>query len=179
MVSKNMVSIGVGIRRGRSNANRETDQRLLSLSDNLDYVEEYRTVFLWSDTEGYISIKCTRISIEENRFLFRCPWNGSSCRLFETCKTNKEIGWEKCGSINNSIIKFEHPNGNSHSSAATLILFSAAVLIATTCSPSSAALIYFPRSFRLPYALKTSYLPFCSRKLFLPIVAFRPVFSPL
>lgn len=46
MVSKNMVSIGVGIWRGRSNANRETDQRLLSLSDNLDYVEEYRTVFL-------------------------------------------------------------------------------------------------------------------------------------
>lgn len=35
MVSKNMVSIGVGIRRGRSNANRETDQRLLSLSPTI------------------------------------------------------------------------------------------------------------------------------------------------
>lgn len=181
MVSKNMVSIGVGIRRGRSNANRETDQRLLSLSLRQSWLRRRISdrISMIADTEGYISIKCTRISIEENRFLFRCPWNGSSCRLFETCKTNKEIGWEKCGSINNSIIKFEHPNGNSHSSAATLILFSAAVLIATTCSPSSAALIYFPRSFRLPYALKTSYLPFCSRKLFLPIVAFRPVFFPL
>lgn len=120
MVSKNMVSIGVGIRRSFAEARsieRESRNWSTSLSlsstDKLDYIEESRTVFLTQiqkSRSNQISIKCTRISIEENRLLLRCSWNGSSWTMesFETCKIEEKdrMRWEKRGSINNSVINF-------------------------------------------------------------------------
>ena len=173
-------------RRGRSNANRETDQPLsLSSTDKLDYIEESRTVFLTQiqkSRSNQISIKCTRISIEENRLLFRCSWNGSSWTMesFETCKIEEKdrMRWEKRCSINNSVINF--PLWASEWKFA--FVGRRADFIFRGCfdchhlSPRLPPLFIFRDPSDCPTRRETSYLPFRSRKLFLPIAAFRPVF---
>lgn len=144
-------------RRGRSNANRETDQPLsLSSTDKLDYIEESRTVFLTQiqkSRSNQISIKCTRISIEENRLLFRCSWNGSSWTMgsLETCKMKKEMRetWldkqfsDQLSALSIRMeIRIRRP---------PCWFYFPRLFWLPPPVPSSAALIYFPRSFRLPY----------------------------
>lgn len=193
MVSKNMVSIGVGIRRSfaearsieRESRNWSTSLSLSSSTDKLDYIEESRTVFLTQiqkSRSNQISIKCTRISIEENRLLFRCSWNGSSWTMesFETCKIEEKdrMRWEKRGSINNSVINF--PLWASEWKFA--FVGRRADFIFRGCfdchhlSPRLPPLFIFRDPSDCPTRRETSYLPFRSRKLFLPIAAFRPVF---
>lgn len=164
MVSKNMVSIGVGIRRSfaearsieRESRNWSTSLSLSSSTDKLDYIEESRTVFLTQiqkSRSNQISIKCTRISIEENRLLFRCSWNGSSWTMgsLETCKMKKEMRetWldkqfsDQLSALSIRMeIRIRRP---------PCWFYFPRLFWLPPPVPSSAALIYFPRSFRLPY----------------------------